>query len=997
MLRLCAAMLISALLVAPAVSQDGEEVPMLSNQGFEDGLTSWGLWPDDTGSTLNVDTEIAYEGEASLRVDATSPGDRAFVLQATPDFDRETLYRVSVALRRDAGVPDSAVGFLINWREGGETNAIIHRAYPMQLQKEPDGEWEVWSGLFMPEPTAGSLQFLMRVEHTVGSVWFDDVRFFDLGPADDLIPDVWTYMPVGVEIGAAPATRFSQHRREQSDAYQAAARYNDLLMQSALLEARLRELQRTAFYAGGAAPDHLQHSFDRVDGLLNDAYLAFAAGFRSGEQEDWERFEQAASALAANIELVGMEVWMKVRELRPPRLRLLPDGLGEQPRTMPAFSEDGTRMNRLLIGAWSPRAWEDFERPFDWEFRSAGPGSPRVHTEEERDFSNITDFCDTLEEAGYAGTFGYLQFGIHDLLYAPDWLLERHADDPDFFKISQDGLKGRSRGSSHSLNYYHPAVREYIRDYLTAYAEFCADEPRIFFHEIAQEAFLHFGANGSRRSPGYGPHATAAFRAWLAAEYGTVATLNEAWGADYASFEAIQQPDDRYVNPDRAITPLVAEFERFIEDGYLDYLNLIYDSLKAGDPNKPVASRHSGLLTSINGARAFEHCDVLTYHSRAPRMQVMNLYLNSLSRYNDNKPLGYLEDFWGVQQEADRVTEERVQRRGLEKHVSRTFAWGRALQMKWYAYTSGAYLHTYQGNWFDPRYDVLTMRYCAPALKVALDRARNLDRVITHSTIPQFRVCVWQPSASMRNQARHGLSANEIIGLHGTIFPAGFAYELVPEEYFADGRASLGDFDVVFLPAAEYLSEEHQQRLIDYVRGGGTLIAIEPPGISDELARPSGTLLREVFGVEAVSFDAESAQWSYESARLSDSPFALAEAGEGRAHLTATTLMRALGDDPGPDALLDLLTERVTRDAWSEQAQFEVLLRVTDEGDRYLFALNPCPDERRTGRVYMRGEAGGAVDVTVEGGAQVAVEPDGDRVAMELSLGPGEMAVLWLR
>lgn len=999
MRRFAIVALMIPLLPALVIAQEGEEVRLLVNTSFEDGIGGWGVWPEDTGSTRNHDTQFAYEGEASLRIDATSPGDRAFVIQSTDDFEQGVIYRVSVAIRRDATVPDSAVGFLINWRESDEDgNAILARQYPMDLQKEQEGDWERWSGLFVANPASATLQFLLRVEHAVGSVWFDDVTFMNLGPVGDVTPDVWSYLPIGVEIGAPPAQRFAAHREAQDAAWQAAERYNDLLVRAGTLDARLREVERCRAYEGERPSEPLQQGFERVDASLNEAYLAFAAAFRSDEQDDWDAFGASADRLEANLELVSLEVQQQYNQIRPPRLRLLPDNIGEQPRATPPFSEDGSAMNRLLIGAWSPTGWRDFEKPFDFEFHSAGPGSPNLYTEDEIDFSNITQACDNYEEIGYAGTFGYLHFGIHDLMYAPNWFIEKHADEPDLFKVSQDGQKGRSRGSGHSLNYYHPAVQQYIRDYLGAYAEFCADEPRIFFHEIAQEAYRDFNTEGgARREPGYGPAATAAFHEWLAAEYDDIAALNEAWGTNYASFEAVQQPDDRYINPDREITPLVAEFERFVEDGYLDYLQLIYESLKAGDPSKPVAARHSGLLTSVNGARAFEHCDVLGYHRRSPHMQMMNLYLNTLSRYNGNGPLAYLEDFWGTQEESDRVGNERIQRRGLEKHVSRTFAWGRQLQMKWYAYTSGSYLHTYNGNWFNPRYDVLTMRYCAPALKVALDRARNLDHVLTHSQIPRFRVAIWQPSVSMRVQARTGLSVNEMVGIHGLIYPAGFPYELVPEEYFADGRADVSDFDVIFLPAAEYLSEAHQQRLIDFVRDGGILIASEPPGVNDELTRPSGLLLREVYGIDEVAFDEETGAWSWQSARCPQGPLAMAEAGEGRAYLTPATLVRSVAEEPGTDTIIDLLAENAVRDAWSENSRFEVIMRVTDEGARYLFVLNPSAEERLSDRVMVASDITEATDVSVEGGFPVPVAQQGDTAAIDMTLGAGEMAVLWVR
>lgn len=992
----------AVLLMGALTVRAQEEVQLLDNAGFEDGVAGWGQWPEESGSTLNLDTEVKLEGNASLRIDAVSPSDRAFALRSTSSFEPGVIYRVSVAIRKDPTVPDRAVGFLINFR--GADGVILRRADPLALQKTPEDGWTRWSGLFH-DTTEGvaTWQFLLRVEYAVGSVWFDDIRFERLGPPDEITPDVWTYLPIGVEIGSPPASRFAQHMEARDEAYLAAARYNELLMASALVEARLRDAERCYAYAGRPAPAVLRMRFETAEQRLNEAFGAFAAAFRSGE---WAGFEPAAAALEAAIAGVTEALDVARAAIAPDQPPTLPAHLGEQPRIIPPFDENH-RMNRLLIGAWSPTGWREFEKPFDFEFHSAGPGRPASWPEGgEPDFSNVTQMCDQLEQWGYRGTFAMLPFGQHDVMWAPEWFLARHADDPDIRKVSWDGLQGRDGAGMYGLNFYHPAVRELIADYLPRIAAFCKDEPRVLFYETAQEAYPYFAADGTRRETGYGPSALAAFHRWLAGEYDSIAALNTAWGSDYASFDAIEPPPDRFAQPDREITPLVAEFARFTENGYIDYLKLIYDSIKAGDTTKPVASRHSALLTAINGARIFETCDVLSYHRGDPDMQVMHQYLNSLSRYNGRKPLGYLEDFWGTQEASDRITEERVQRRGLERHIGRTFTWGRNLQMKWYAYTSGGYLFTYNGNWFDPRYDVLTMRYCAPALKIGLDRMRNLDWVLTHSQIPPLRMAVWQPSASMRTQARAGLSAGEIIALHQMTVPAGFFFEIIPEEYFAarppavSGRARLEDFDVVVLPCAEFLSEEHQRRLIDYVRGGGTLIADEPPGVRDELTRPSGLMLRELWGIDEASFDAETGEWGFAApncAPLGQTRLLGAPVGEGRAYLSPVTLGRALGDEEGTRALIDLLAERVRRDAWADDGAFECVLRLTDEGERFLFVLNPSHDDVRSATVHLSFAAAAATDVSVPGGYPVPVRAEGGGATLQMRLGPGETAILWLR
>ena len=135
----------------------GEQVTVIANPGFEQGMEGWGFWPDESGSKAVIDTEVSYEGDASVRVDAISPADRAFVLSSSNDFEHGVLYRVSVAIRHDDSVPETQIGFLTNYRDV-ETGAIIRRADPMGLAKTDEDEngWKVWSGLFIAEEKAGS-------------------------------------------------------------------------------------------------------------------------------------------------------------------------------------------------------------------------------------------------------------------------------------------------------------------------------------------------------------------------------------------------------------------------------------------------------------------------------------------------------------------------------------------------------------------------------------------------------------------------------------------------------------------------------------------------------------------------------------------------------------------------------------------------------------------------------------------------------------------------
>ena len=981
LIRSCCLM---ALLAAPAIGAGS--LRLLPNQDFESEPLGWSLWPSSSASKVELDKTVVHQGKQALRVTALRSSDRAIVNTVTDNFEIDTIYRIGVWVRRDASVPDSAISYCINLR-GGEKMAIKQRAYPVKLEKQAHGEWTRWSGLFCVPEGIQRWQFCLGVEHTVGRVWFDDIEIEKLGKTGDLRPDVWTYLPMGVEIGDEPLRRFAKHKSGKDAVYKMAARYNALLMESALVEKELRDLERCRAYAGREAPARLRAGFGAAEKSLNQAYLAYGQAFRSGRDADWQPFSTAADKLERALESLRTDLRKQVEALRPDPAPALPDKLGRQDRSVQALTPTG-KMNRLLFGCWSPTQWAEFEKPFELEFHSSGPGEPKVHTETATDFSNITKACARIEEAGYSGTFGYLMFGIHDNMYAPKWFLDKHKSDPDLFKTSWDGQKGKSYGNRHSLNYCHPAVREFIRQYLRKYAEFCRGEPRLLFYETSQEAYIDFGTAKGRRMSGYGPSALKAFHDYLGRKYKTVQKLNQAWGARYERFDAIEPPPDAYVKREQRVTPLFAEFQAFRDDAYIGYLKLIYDSIKAGDPTKPVVARHSSLLSGINGARIFETCDVLSYHNRAPKMQLGNVYLNTINRYH-HKGLGYMEDFWGVQQERTRSANEVVQRRGLEKHIARVCIWGRTLQMKWYAYTGGMYLTTYNGNWFNPRYDVATMRYCAPAIAVAKRKMEALDWVLTHSEIAASRILVMQPSATMRNERPGTAAFSEIAALHELLFGSGLLYELAPEEYVEDGRCKLSEFDVVMLPRASWLSEDLQQKLGSFVLRGGLLVALGRPGEYDEIARPSGQLAQRLRD--------RSAQWAeveqvWQGA--GDKRLALVPCGKGR--IAACESMAGLAASPDRERLRQLVESAAPRAAWSQEGRFEVVLRIAEDGARYLFLLNPDVDRSAEDEVHVAKAVRAALDVSIAGGFPVPVNKAGDAWTMRMRLGPGECAVLYL-
>jgi len=382
-------------------------------------------------------------------------------------------------------------------------------------------------------------------------------------------------------------------------------------------------------------------------------------------------------------------------------------------------------------------------------------------------------------------------------------------------------------------------------------------------------------------------------------------------------------------------------------------------------------------------------------------MQLMNVYLNTLSRYaGKGKSLGYMEDFWGIQEERCRVAEEAVQRRALEKHTARTAIWGRTLQMKWYAYTAASYLGMYNGNWFNPRYDLTTMRYCAPGLAVVKRKLELVDWVLTHSSIVAAKLGILQPSATMRIERPERRTFHDIVGLHQLLYGNGQVYELVPEEYFESGKARLAEFGAVILPRAEYMSADLQNKLAQFAKTGGTLIIIGRPGAHDEIARESGLLLNELRGACDPDAWAEAERLWNESGALEKgnppegAPHVVVKCGEGR--VVAWEPMREVKAGTGQPEILKLIADAAPRAARTRNNRLEVVLRITETGERYLFALNPDPDNPAADTVLLAQPAGTAVDVTVAGGFPVKVSSTREGAAFHIRLGPAEFAAIHL-
>jgi hypothetical protein len=116
----------------------------------------------------------------------------------------------------------------------------------------------------------------------------------------------------------------------------------------------------------------------------------------------------------------------------------------------------------------------------------------------------------------------------------------------------------------------------------------------------------------------------------------------------------------------------------------------------------------------------------------------------------------------------------------------------------------------------------------------------------------------------------------------------------------------------------------------------------------------------------------------------------------GKGQLVASPSVAGLPQERARPELLRLITHAAPRAAWAEKSRFEVVLRIADDGGRYLFVLNPDVDNAAQDTVRTAEPARQAIDVTIPGGFPVRTRSVAGGSAMDLRLAPGECAVLYL-
>ena len=859
-------------------------------------------------------------------------------------------------------------------------------------------------------------------------------RFLKKGTGKKRIPDLWTYYPFDADRGPktasgsypTPGCLNEETKATHPEFYKAAMDINMLLVQKSFLDEKLRSAKRARYYEGHiGTPDAqgdrldgdieaIQEESSTINADLNDLYQFYGRAFEANRSvEQLSGLDSKIEAIAGKIQRLDAGIgefmfraasgvvertgpWKSKTFELPPEKRYLNDDGTSRRYQFSAFR------SAHLESLWPLGPFEGFtiNHPIPW---------PVSDTAGEFNFPKLRGYIDRKlrESSGRIKSFSCMEPSYRGGLYPmTQWMLEKAGNDPDLILQTEDGkqapvVASRVTGEKSQLNPHNPAALEYIRGYLKSFAA-------EFSSQVKTDYFLT-GWEGNAEHVGYNPSSQSAFRDYLKERYGSAATLNAKWKTEYASFEAIEIPYEQYTSPARDATGLTYEFERWGRLNYVRLLAKMRQFLKEGAPNVPVMSDPSYLHTEGNTYLMYKEnaCDIMSYHSKPGSEGAMWVYLNTMNRVF-GKITGNFENYYGMWSRAH-LNDERLSRRDLDKYFFEFFMRDVRSSAWWLRAMSHptSYVVAYNTNSFGLDYSQTIYRWSQTTIPVMFRKCRLIEKALleSHQEVPGTAII--QPCAtvfnegSMNPRGRHRTDPIRLMfDLHNKLLsPASIAHDYLPEEMVIDGKGSLDDYTVLFLPYAPYMSEEFSRRLTKWVKKGGTLIAVGPFSLKNEfgLDLVSGNSMFKTLFPTYKKIGPGGWDYSEDGTDQKSQPAVTTKNfGKGQVVYLNRMIDEILRNPSLKPLLTDIVKDVCEQTATSPDSDLRILVREGNQGEKYLGLCNDNVEDSIETTVLVEGTYARPKDVLVSDWFPVPSRIIGDQTELKIQLEPGEWTMFTL-
>ena len=807
--------------------------------------------------------------------------------------------------------------------------------------------------------------------------------------------------------------------------YDAAMGINRCMMDLSALDNDRLQLARAAGYASAWSQE--SKGLSELPTLLAELDALYAI-YGSAFDADWN--VAALGDIGTGITTLSEKIAGARKETAAALARLQGAVAAVAPWQMPnlrfgsgesSYDASGTpnRIHHSLYGAFPYQApirlfWTDWDAVnIDWT--RAVPASTENGTFTFPEMQRHADFIQKI--APNAGLTYHMLFGSYYAMPFPSWLEARAAAVPDMLIESADGKRVTKRTAGTApvpiydgMNVNHPEVQSYARSSIKALAREFGPLTAYVVAGWEDNNILHLSddpvANGYR-TVGYNPTGRAAFREYLRSHHRSIDKLNARWKTNYASFEAIEPPADKWLQPAKKATGLTYEWEKFIRWNHLQYSRLLRDSYREASPKTPVMIDDSHFLADGNLYAVFREgvADIVSYHWTPSNEDAIWSMIDRLT-VRFGKTAGYFENYFPMYTNRAQGDELKA-RAALSEFFWRLYVRGNRYVAWWLQPHTGSseYAAAYGGGLFGLDFDQTISRWSMSILPVMFERGRAIEKALVETRPEPTRAAILQPDASVMNLAArtHRVATNlapvtGAITLHNEFLaPGGFPVDFITEDMVLDGKASLDEFDTLIVINGFWMQPDLGTRLTAWVRNGGTLIAFGPCAMQDPWGQPlepdASPFLSAFDGAKVTGNDIWSAKIpaTTPSSSISAQPL-----GKGHVVFLREPLDAFLRTPEGRGKINDLLDQKIPRSAVSDSDQIKLATRVAPDGTRYLFPVNVSLDKPAKATIRLRGKFADALDLVVPGGFPVALQRVETGSTFTLELAPGDWTALRL-
>ena len=410
----------------------------------------------------------------------------------------------------------------------------------------------------------------------------------------------------------------------------------------------------------------------------------------------------------------------------------------------------------------------------------------------------------------------------------PAWIIERNPE------IQPTDWRGHQRffGGRHHDCQSNPVYREHIRRYVTAFAAHFADNPAVVGWQIDNEL------GNSHGDLCYCPSCEARFRLWLKEKYGTIDEVNRAWGTafwsqGYPDFEHIHAPKITAAwgqNPSHDL-----DWRRFSSDLVCEFHQYQADILRAAASDKFITHNLMGFSSKPSYYKLGEQLDFAShdqypgghFHARHDEYRA-DWHAAELDfiRAVKQKPFWIMEQQsgitgWDVLGRAPKPGQLGLWAMQCVAHGADTivfFRW-RSCAMGTEQYWHGLLPHNGRPGRYFREVEGFMKQY-APLLREMQGATPQAEVAILRSYEQEYAFQI-QPHHPRHNYIQHLMTYYK--ALHRANVPVDFVGE----------HHDWSAYKVLIAPLQFLMTEEHLQKLRDYVSAGGHLVLTWRSGIKD--------------------------------------------------------------------------------------------------------------------------------------------------------------------